>query len=194
MLIVITNRKLCKDDFLDRIVQLAKGKPKAIMLREKDMDQAEYEALAVKVKKICAENQVPLIINQNISAASKLNLPNIHLSMHDLRKYKDDLHPFVHIGASVHSLPEAIEAQKLGASYLIAGHIFSTDSKRGVPPRGLLFLKEVCDAVEIPVFAIGGITQEKAKVIAALGAKGMCVMSEAMTTKEPDVLANRFLI
>ena len=107
--------------------------------------------------------RVPLIINQNISVAAKLKLPNIHLSMPDLRKYKNELLPFIQLGASVHSVSEAVEAQELGASYLIAGHIFSTDCKKGVPPRGLSFLTEVCDAVTIPVFAIGGISQKQPK-------------------------------
>ena len=67
MLIFVTNRKLCKDDFLNRIHQLAKGKPNAIMLREKDKSLEEYEELAMKINNICEVHQVPLIINQNIS-------------------------------------------------------------------------------------------------------------------------------
>lgn len=70
MLICVTNRKLCHDDFLQRIRQLAKEKPHAIMLREKDLPLENYEALAIKVNEICEEYQVPLIINQNISIAA----------------------------------------------------------------------------------------------------------------------------
>lgn len=194
MLICVTNRKLCKDDFLQRINQLALGNAAAIMLREKDLNQAEFESLAIKVKEICERNQVPLIVNQNIKAATKLKLPNIHLSIGDLRNSKKDLHPFRHIGASVHSVSEAIEAQSLGADYLIAGHIFSTDCKKGVPPRGLSFLKEVCDAVSVPVFAIGGITCGTRMDIAKTGAKGMCLMSEAMICKNPLELTSSFHI
>ena len=61
------------------------------------------------------------------------------------------------IGTSVHSVEDAIKAEQLGATYMTAGHIFATDCKKGLPPRGLDFLKNVCDAVEIPVYAIGGI-------------------------------------
>jgi thiamine-phosphate diphosphorylase len=194
MLICVTNRKLCKDDFLHRIDQLAKGKPHAIMLREKDLSQAEYEELAIKVKEICEVNQVPLIINQNILVAAKLKLPNIHLSMALLRKYKHELLPFIQIGASVHSSLEAKEAQELGASYLIAGHIFSTDCKKGIPPRGLPFLKEICYSVTIPVFAIGGITKNKVMEVANTGAKGICIMSEGMACLNPVELTNHFWI
>jgi thiamine-phosphate diphosphorylase len=192
MLILVTNRKLCKDDFLQRIQQLVNGKPHAIMLREKDLNCGEFEDLAQDVKRICDDAQVPLIINQNITAATKLKLQNIHLSISDLRKFQNDLYSFMNIGVSVHSLSEAIEAQELGASYLIAGHIFSTDCKKGVPPRGLPFLKEICDSVSIPVFAIGGITKNCVKDVLETGAKGVCIMSEAMTCQNPVELAKQF--
>jgi thiamine-phosphate diphosphorylase len=192
MVIYVTNRKLCKHDFLQQIEQLAKGKPHAIMLREKDLPLDEYEALARKVNSICQKNNVPLIINQQITIAKKLKIGFIQLSMPNLRKYNGDLQLFDQIGASVHSVEEAIEAATFGATYLVAGHIFSTDSKKGVPPRGLSFLKQVCDAVPIPVFAIGGITRNDVNAIKAAGAKGVCIMSEAMTCETPAELAHVF--
>ena len=192
MVIYVTNRKLCKGDFLQQIEQLAKGKPTAIMLREKDLSLDKYEPLARKVNNICQSYDVPLIINQNLSVAAKLKIGIVQLSMPNLRKYRGDLQPFDHIGASIHSVDEATEAVTLGATYLIAGHIFSTDSKKGVPPRGLGFLKQVCEAVSIPVFAIGGITKDDVKDIKATGATGVCIMSEAMTCKNPAELAHEF--
>lgn len=192
MLICVTNRKLCKDDFFNRIDELAKGKPHAIVLREKDLNLEEYESLAIQVKKICHINQVPLIINQNILIAKKLELPNIHLSMSDLRIYKNEIDKFSKVGASIHSLLEAKEAEELGASYLIAGHIFPTDCKKGVPSRGISFLKEICTSVTIPVFAIGGITKDKVKDVLHTGAKGVCIMSEAMTCSNPSDLRKNF--
>lgn len=192
MLICVTNRKLCKDDLLTRIAQIAKGKPHGIMLREKDLTQIEYEALAFVVNKICLQNDVPLIINQNVKAALKIKLPNIQLSMANLRSYKKDLVAFSQIGASVHSIEEAKEAEELGATYLVAGHIFSTDCKKGVPPRGLPFLKEVCESVTIPVFAIGGISRDNVGEVAGTGASGVCIMSEAMTCDNPIELASSF--
>jgi len=193
MLICVTNRQVCQDDYLNRISQLAKGKPHAIMLREKDLSLTEYECLAGRVKEICDLYDVPLIINQNIPTAAKLKLKNIHLSMSDLRQYKSEISDFV-FGASVHSVAEAKEAQALGASYLIAGHIFSTDCKKGVPPRGLSFLEEVCTSVTIPVFAIGGISKDKVQDITKTGAKGISIMSESMTCTNPVNLTNEFRI
>ncbi|EKN67960.1 thiamine phosphate synthase [Schinkia azotoformans] len=192
MLICVTNRKLCKDDLLTRIAQIAKGKPHGIMLREKDLTQIEYEALAFVVNKICKKNGVPLIINQNIKAALKLKIPNIHFSMENLRSFQNELVVFSRVGASVHSIEEAKEAERLGATYLVAGHIFATDCKKGVPPRGLQFLKEVCGSVAIPVFSIGGITKNNVTEVAKTGASGVCIMSEAMTCANPVELASQF--
>ncbi|QUH28000.1 thiamine phosphate synthase [Vallitalea guaymasensis] len=185
MLICVTNRKLCRDNFIERINKIAEGKPHAIMLREKDMDRSEYECLALKIKEICNNSNVELIINNNIETATKLGISNIHLSMSALRTNKNRLSQFTNIGASVHSLAEAKEAGELGASYIIAGHIFPTDCKQGVPPRGISFLQEVCHISSIPVFAIGGITSDKKKDIIKTGAKGMCIMSQIMNCTNP---------
>lgn len=187
MLICVTNRKLCRDDYLRRISRIAAAAPGAIMLREKDLDTAELADLAVKVMEICAASGVPLIINQNIAVAAKLKINRVHLSMADLPANRSVLAGY-EAGASVHSVQEAKEAAAWGASYLIAGHIFPTGSKKGIPPRGLSFLNEVCAAVTIPVFAIGGITGDKIKHVLRAGASGICVMSEAMTCPDPAAL------
>ena len=192
MLICVTNRKLCKDDFLGRINQIAAGKPQAIVLREKDLNLSEYEKMAVAIDTICKKNQVALIISQNIEVAVKMKHPNVQLSMDNLRKYQNEIKKFKNIGASVHSVAEAEEAPKLGATYLVAGHIFPTDCKKGVPPRGLTFLKEVCDAATIPVFAIGGITRERLAKVLQTGAAGGCIMSEAMICEKPERLAGDY--
>jgi len=183
---------MCQDDFLKRLDQIAQGKPRAILLREKDLSLTEYKRLAESVRDICLKHKVPLIINKYKEAAVELKCDTLHLAMPDLRKYRNGLKQFSRVGASVHSVSEAEEAQRLGAAYLIAGHIFPTESKKGVPPRGLSFLRDVCAAVEIPVYAIGGITEDKVRDVLGAGARGVCVMSEAMTCPHPAELAGRF--
>ena len=84
------------------------------------------------------------------------------------------------LGASVHSLQDALEAQEKGCDYIVAGHIFDTDCKKGLPGRGLTFLKEVCENVSIPVYAIGGITPENITEIRQANGAGACIMSSAM--------------
>ena len=86
------------------------------------------------------------------------------------------------LGSSIHSVSEAQEAQRLGADYLTAGHIYATDCKAGVPPRGLDFLEEVCRSVQIPVYGIGGVQigSDQLDEMMARGAAGACVMSGMM--------------
>jgi thiamine-phosphate pyrophosphorylase len=87
---------------------------------------------------------------------------------------------FTEIGTSVHSTEDALLACRLGATYLTAGHIFETDCKKGLPGRGLTFLKNVCDSVSVPVYGIGGITPENLEQVMETGATGGCMMSLAM--------------
>lgn len=189
-LICVTNRKLCREKFLDRIGKLAQAGPYAIMLREKDLDSVAYEKLAREVKVICERYGVPLILQDSLAAA-KMKHSNIHLSMPLLREYQNSDKSLI-IGASVHSAAEAEEAQDLGAAYLIAGHIYPTDCKKGVPPRGLTFLRQICAAVKIPVFAIGGINSDRAREVLNSGASGCCIMSEAMICNNPNSMIQEF--
>ena len=87
---------------------------------------------------------------------------------------------FRSIGASCHSVAEAQEAARLGCTYITAGHVFVTDCKKGLAPRGLAFLQEVVESVAIPVYAIGGIGSENAASVRKTGAAGVCVMSGLM--------------
>ncbi|WKY44530.1 thiamine phosphate synthase [Eubacteriaceae bacterium ES2] len=191
MLFYVSNQKLCKGDFLARISQLAAGKPDAIILREKDLSRADFYELAIQIKEICAKNQVKLIINQDIDTAAKVS-GNVQLSMDHFMNFQGDFKSFKSLGVSVHSVEEAKKAQKKGASYLIAGHIFATDCKKGLSPRGLDFLAAVCQAVAIPVFAIGGINDKRYPLVLKAGAAGACIMSETMVCQDPQSLADRY--
>ncbi len=83
-------------------------------------------------------------------------------------------------------------AEKLGCTYIIAGHIYDTDCKKGLEGRGLEFLKSVAESVDIPVYAIGGITTENISDVRNAGASGACIMSSAMTCDSPRYLIKRF--
>lgn len=170
--IAVSNRTIC-GDFLGQLEKISKeGIP--IILREKDLSEPEYEALARQVMTFCPE----VILHTFTDTAKRLGVQRIHLPMHILRN--TDTAKFDTVGASVHSAKEAAEAEKLGASYVTAGHVFATDCKKGVAPRGLDFLSCVCEAVTIPVYAIGGITPDRARPAIDAGAAGVCVMSGLM--------------
>ena len=173
-IISVTNRKQCSD-FLGRVKEISNCGIE-IILREKDLPEAEYEKLAAEVMKICST----VTLHTYINAAKRLGCKKIHLSMPIFREHYINLNEFDTIGVSVHSADEAAEAERLGASYVTAGHIFATDCKKGVPPRGLEFLRGVCEKVKIPVYAIGGINAENAKSAVGAGADGVCTMSALM--------------
>lgn len=180
-ILCVTNRNLCEGDFLQRIEQIARGGVKGIILREKDLDETAYKVLASSVLEICKKYQVPCILHSFVKVAEELCADGLHMPLPLLRKMtKEEKRMFPRLGASCHSVEEAVEAEHLGCTYLVAGHVFETDCKAGVPGRGLLFLEEVCRKVKLPVYGIGGIDSGNYRAIKRAGAKGCCIMSGLM--------------
>lgn len=184
-ILCVTNRKICKDNFADRIKSLAAAKPAGIILREKDLAENEYKILAQEVLNICKSYDTKIIIHSYANTAKELGCRCLHVPLPILRSMTDR-NFFTVLGASCHSIAEAKEAETLGCSYIIAGHIFDTDCKKGLPGRGTEFLRNICDSVNIPVFAIGGIGENNIADIIKSGAKGACVMSGAMLCDDPQ--------
>lgn len=194
-LLSITNRHLCKNDFLTQIQNICTLNEKntvvksvSIVLREKDLSENDYKKLAAEVLKVCRKNNTECILHTYYKAAKELNCRKIHLPLHVLKSDPTIYKEFDEVGVSIHSVNEAIEAMDLGATYITAGHIFATDCKKGVPPRGLDFLSSVCSSVNIPVYAIGGISPVNAQKAIDAGAEGVCIMSGLMTCKSPELV------
>ena len=173
--IAVTNRSLCSASLKEQVEKICNaGLCNALILREKDLAEHDYMNLAMSIKLICDKHGIDLFCNNMPSAAERLgcNLQLSYQNFLDLKGKKDQ-----ETWVSVHTVEEARNAEKLGADGLIAGHIFVTDCKKGLAPRGLDFLKEVCDAVSIPVFAIGGIDDSNSDAVRLAGAQGECRMS-----------------
>lgn len=183
-LICITNRKLCSNNFSDQIEMIASAHPKAIVLREKDLSEKEYEQLARQVMQICQKHGTQCILHSFSNVAIALGAEAVHMPLPLLQKMTpQEKSHFQIIGASCHSLEEAKKAQNLGCTYITAGHIFLTDCKKGLPGRGLPFLEEICKTVRIPVYAIGGISSQNIESVRKTGAAGACIMSGFMRCK-----------
>ena len=186
--IAVTNRKLSQRPFLEQIKRVCQLRPEAIILREKDLSETEYAKLAEEVYNITTSYDVRLIIHTYINVARELGINTVHMSLHNMREYRkefiDNVNKINNIktGCSIHSVEEAVEARNMGASYITAGHVYATDCKKGLAPRGLDFLKNVCDSVDIPVYAIGGINIDdgRRKEVKKYGAAGSCIMSGMM--------------
>ena len=185
MLFVITSSKSCKEDFLTRIERIASANPDRIILREKHLSQDDLLELAIKCKKICDKYSVAFSVKSSIEVARKVNA-DIHLPYKLFVENNENIKDFSTIGVSVHSISEAETAEMLGASYLIAGHIFATDCKKGLKPRGLEYLSDISKAVKIPVLGIGGISLERLSSVLQTGAAGACVMSHFMNCDNPE--------
>lgn len=192
-ILCVTSRELCRDNFLDRLEKIAAGGITGVILREKDLKSGEYQALAERVMPICQRHDVPCILHGDPAAAEAVGAAAIHLPLPVLRTLSQQRRErFRVLGTSCHSVEEAKEAERLGCTYLIAGHIFATDCKKGLEPRGLAFLHAVCQSVGIPVWAIGGIRPENIGEVLSAGARGGCVMSGLMTCKDPRELLKMF--
>ena len=188
-IVCVTNRKLVKAyeengsflPFLEKIKEAAKKKPAFIILREKDLSPDDYKELAKKVFEICDGEKLSCVLHYFYREAIELGAKKIHLPLHILENMtEDEKRCFDVIGASTHSVEDARRAKELGASYITAGHVFATDCKKGLAPRGLQFLADVCDSVDIDVYAIGGISENNMKQCIGRGAKGVCMMSGFM--------------
>jgi len=184
-ILCVTNRKLCPKDFLTRIERIAACHPAGIILREKDMNPEEYKELAVSVMGICEQHSVKCILHCFTDIAISLHAEAVHLPLHLLRAMpQEQKAQFKILGASCHSVEDALEALALGCTYITAGHVFETDCKKGLPGRGLEFLRKVCAAVDIPVYGIGGIDADNIALVRDAGASGACLMSSLMVTED----------
>ena len=166
---------------MTRIEKIAAAKPDRIMFRDKECNDKEYVKFALRVLEIGDKYGVPCSMYFHPEIFS-----NVHWTMPMLQHIRlSDMNYSHFVGVSVHSVEEAIEAERQGADYVTAGHIFETSCKPDLAPRGLDFLREVCKSVKIPVYAIGGINADNIKSIAEAGAGGACIMSGFMTCENP---------
>lgn len=195
---IITNRKLCENENLEKQIEkifsayqrkiiLENFEIVALTLREKDLYKNEYLKLVEKIYPICQKYRIDLILHQNydLRLDNKYNIKGLHLSYNTFKSLNKNIREelikkYKKIGVSIHSLDEAKEVENLGATYIVAGHIFKTDCKKDLEPRGLEFIQELSSALIIPIFAIGGINQENSHLVINSGAFGVCMMSSLM--------------
>ena len=188
--IVVTDRKQAGPDFIPRMEAVAMSRPDAVMLREKDLEEDDFEILADLVGMSCDTYGVPLAINSFSETARARGL-RLHLPLDVLRHERDTLKGMEY-GASVHSVEDLDEAISLGARWVVFGNVFETTCKPGKAAAGTDLLKRICERSTVPVYAIGGITPKNAAQCRDAGAEGICVMSPFMLTDDPADLMGRF--
>lgn len=175
----ITNRHLYDRPLPEALEPILQQRPAGLILREKDLTEGEYRDLARKVLALCRRYQVPCCLHTFVDVARELQPEGLHLPLAVLRGLSENDRKGLseQIGASCHSLEDIREAAKLGATCCTFSPVYPSQCKPGVPPKGLALLHRVCQHSPIPVYALGGVTPERAQELAGAGAAGGVMMS-----------------
>lgn len=177
--IAITNRNLVQGDFLTQIRKICGQKVDMILLREPDLSQEMYVALAEKVKVICDEHQVELRWHFFAKVAHEVGEKSIHLPLRILEKTDVESY-FETISTSVHSVEEARRGKAAGATELLVSNIYRTKCKPDLEGKGLLLIEKIKSETGLPIYALGGINRDRIHFCLNAGADGICMMSELM--------------
>ncbi len=190
-LYVITNRQLCGDRTLTEVVgEVCRGGVKAIHLREKDLPATSIFNRAQEIQQLWKKTGAKLLINDRFDIAGAVGADGVHLTSKSLpvEIVRKNFNSDKLVGVSTHSLEEARQAEDSGADFVLFGPIYPTPSKAAYGhPQGLTELQEVAKSVSIPVFAVGGMTPERAKKCVESEAFGVAVISSVMSTRDISV-------
>jgi thiamine-phosphate pyrophosphorylase len=196
-LYLITDRRQTAGRPLTDVVRAAlQGGVRAVQLREKDLPDDELLELAGNLRRLTREFGAHLLINSRLDICRAVDADGVHLgitgiSVGEARRALGDR---LLIGYSAHSLAEACSVQAVGADFVTFGPVFQTPSKVVYgEPVGLDRLKEACEALTIPVFALGGIKQNSIAGIMAAGARGVALISAIIAASDPLAAASSLL-
>ncbi len=184
-----------ESDFLKRVEEALSGGATLIQLREKNRTTREYIHLAEKVHEIAGKYRVPLIIDDRIDVAMAVKSEGVHLGQSDMpvkiarRILGDD----VIIGATTKTVEQAREAYSQGADYCGVGAIYPTTTKVKTVLTSTQTLSDICQAVPIPVNAIGGLNKSNLSVLRGIKIAGICVVSAIMHAPDPKQAASELL-
>ena len=180
-----------EDEFLLRVEQALMGGVTLLQLREKDKSTREYIELAKKVHELTKKYRVPLIIDDRVDVALAVDAEGVHVGASDMpvataRKLmgEDKI-----VGATAKTVPWAKEAYEQGADYLGVGAIYPTTTKVKTVLTSTDTLREICNAVPIPVNAIGGLNKDNIGVLSGIPIAGICVVSAIMKADNPKTAA-----
>ncbi len=150
-----------------------------VQLREKHLGREEFAAEALALKALCAEYGVPFVINDDVELAAEVDADGVHVGQSDMAA--EDVRARIGegkiLGVSAQTVEQAVAAEKCGADYLGVGAVFPTGSKDDAEDVSYDTLRDICNAVSIPVIAIGGITAANAAKLSGSGICGVAVIS-----------------
>ncbi len=184
-----------QEEFLRRVDEALSGGATIIQLREKNRTTREYIDLAQKVHEIALRHNVPLIIDDRIDVAQAVKSEGVHLGQSDMpiKTARSILGDSFIIGATTKTVAQAVEAYEGGADYCGVGAIYPTTTKVKTVLTSTQTLSEICDAVPIPVNAIGGLNKTNLSVLEGIKISGICAVSAIMHAENPRKEAETLL-
>ncbi|MBI3031728.1 MAG: thiamine phosphate synthase [Candidatus Rokubacteria bacterium] len=194
-LYLVTDRAQIGRTLVEVVEECLAAGLRAVQLREKDLPEAEFLALARPLRDVTRRVGARLFINGRLAAALAVGADGLQRGheappLATLRKRA----PRLSIGASVHGVGEARAAERDGADFIVFGPVYDTPSKRAYgPPQGVDALADVVKVVSVPVFAIGGITADRVAAVRAAGAHGVAVISAIFGAERAGEATKQFI-
>ena len=187
LLYAVTDRSwLGTERLYSQVKKAIDGGVTFVQLREKELAQEAFYKEALEIQALCREKNIPFVINDNVALAKEIDADGVHVGQEDMEAgdVRSLLGPDKIIGVSAHSVEEALLAEKRGADYLGVGAAFSTNSKKDVSCISHETIRDICQAVQIPVIAIGGINETNVEELKGSGICGVAVISAIFAKKD----------
>ena len=186
-LYAVTDRAWVGGQTLYQQVESAlKGGVTCVQLREKELDEEAFLKEAFELHDLCKKYNVPFFINDNVDIAIRCHAEGIHVGQDDMSaaQVRQRVGDGVMIGVSAHTVQEALDAVAHGADYLGVGAVFATHTKTDVSEMPRQTLLDICNAVDVPVVAIGGIHKENILQLKGTGVDGVALVSAIFAAKD----------
>lgn len=187
LLYAVTDRSwLGEQTLCEQVEEALKGGATFVQLREKELDDDTFLAEAIEIQELCKRYNVPFVINDNVEIARKMNADGVHVGQSDMEagNVRALLGEDKILGVSAQTVEQAILAEARGADYLGVGAVFHTGSKADADDVSHETLKAICEAVSIPVVAIGGIGRHNVLELSGSGICGIAVISAIFAAKD----------
>ena len=167
-----------------------------VQLREKELNESDFLKEVKQISTLCKEYKVPFIVNDNVNIAIACKADGIHIGQEDmeLTNVRKLVGEDMIIGVSAHTVEEAIKAQEGGADYIGIGAVFATSTKTDVDVLSFDTLKSICEAVDIPTVAIGGIQKDNICKLKKSGIDGVAVVSAIFAAKDIATATKELLL
>lgn len=171
---------------LEQVEQALKGGVTCIQFRDKQLENNAFLREAKKMKVLCEKYHVPLIINDHVDIAVRCGADGVHVGQKDMeaKEVRKLVGEKMIIGVSARTVEQAIQAEQAGADYLGVGAVFGTSTKMDAEKISLERLKEICQAVTIPVVAIGGVQKDNFPELAGTGVAGAALVSAIFSAQD----------